>query len=471
MLAIDANKLRGINKFEHLSDLLDSLDFATTKTKTARTYLNLLGYLKQDSGSSKLTVQFKTALNHFQEELGLPASDNLDQHSWTILHRLTSFEQPSTCPSLIERYAYTPAMQRAVALRLRILGLLPAQHSLADIETGLTAFKALLHKIAWDLPSQSKPHELLQRLFTYDELVRRINAYQVKHNVSLGINHHLIKIELYLLGFDISPSAAPHRPFTHGEIYRYQQVSKTSTRYSARSARAKYFHALIEFWRTQAYSLARAQREAKSVNLTTLDKLVNSTQASQDKQTYISVNQLEQQVLSLPQKKQKDLLELELNRQGSRLYDGIQRVLKNFVSRFRKYMSALYVAIKNIARLLLHYAQQGYRQIKTSLQTAAESIKMLFETEVAIPPEAPVLIMQRTKNCDFNLLVEPDADEQMVRAASGFICERLNAVTSAIRILADLIKTTLSILQLSSHKIVILLALTKTLKKYKLQHL
>lgn len=258
-----------------------TVELNASRTRTVRTRLYLLGYLKKDNESGLVDSKLKQAIQQFQREAELDPCGHVDGDTWTALQEMVGFE----CPSNLEEWASAAAgggikpyraLMRAIKLRLFALGLLEYKQTKKQekVSKALEKFRLIAQILRLtDEPLSAAPSPMTRLLrFTPRPPLppsstritspiawpkRAIPSPSTGRNISPGaklkndkkIRHLLRKIELWLLGYDVKLNG------------KSRYVIPTANRPYAPASYPFYF-TLFQFW----YDSGKRKRSPKSGN-------------------------------------------------------------------------------------------------------------------------------------------------------------------------------------------------------------
>lgn len=412
---------------------------------TARTRLWLLGYLAKDSESPDLDPALATALASFQRDAAI-AETGLGNQTWAALDELVGFE--SAAGVHMERWVgqskRTPALLRAVAVRLRVLGFLPPDTrpplARAVLDPGLARFADLVNFLG--LPDRPlAPDYRLQTLhflFDQDGLVKRLAVPRSRPALSPQDRQRvsrfficMAKIELWLLGFEVRPDGSDDFPVPGQQPYGAE--------------RFPLFHALRSFWLhrgrldSRDWPEVRARAGAISAELFAELDAIERESRSLDAQT--GVQRLYARIDELEQPDQAVIWEhIRAGSAGgapagaaagttsavaprpirSRLWDGIARAWRWFLSivhKARLRMQQFLAWARNLARLVHHHALGAFRELRAVIDALRRAVGTLFAARPVFDP--PHLVIRRDRDLDQIVYLGAAADPARVRARAA----------------------------------------------------
>jgi hypothetical protein len=409
---------------------------AGARVATARTRLWQLGYVAADSESPALDPALADAIARFQRDAGL-AARGLDEPTWAALDELVGFESAAHMETWVGRSERTPALLRAVAVRLRVLGFLAPETrpplARAVLDPGLKRFADLVNFLGLS-PAPLQPTyrlETLRFLFDQDGLVARLARPLRRPRPSARDRQRagrfficMSKIELWLLGFDVPLDGSGDFPVPSHEPY-------------AASA-FPLFHALRSFWQhrgrldNRTWPEVRARAGTISAELFTelVDMTHDSRRADPQHGTQLLYERIDQMHPT-------DQAEIWAHIQASdpaaapagsaraaavrplrsRLWDGVRRAWRWFLSAARKARMRIqqFAAwARNLARLVHHHALAAYRELRAVIDALRRAAGTLLAERPVFDP--PHLVIRRDRDLDQRLYLDAAADPARVRA-------------------------------------------------------
>jgi hypothetical protein len=363
----------------------------TVRTAVVAERLWLLGYLAkrsdaEDPGDSKSWRQFLDAVRRFQGDAGLKADRWVGEKTWRALQQLVSFETPTEVRLHAERGMPGKALIRATRLRLWALGLLsnrptPAARHDAIPTRAIGRFWLLVRRLGmapFDAP-QPELLEAIERLFDQDRLVsgaaasstvhprdRRRRAFtylgdkrerrQVDPQVR-GFLVCLVKVELWLLGFDVDIDGQPD----------YLVVGFEAARGTRKNRKLR--KALGEFWRhVRRTSAARRRVFTERITPELFGALADppvhkaAAEIADDYSLEASETIRDTRQIEEAWREGKSL--------GMRLWDGLKRIWRWLSRGVRKILDVG----KNLLRGFYRYALKAFQIVRFSARVVARSI-------------------------------------------------------------------------------------------------
>jgi hypothetical protein len=409
------------------------------RVATARTRLWLLGYLPADSESPDLDPALAAALGGFQRDAGIVES-GLGGKTWEALDELASFENPAHMERWVGQSKRTPALLRAVAVRLRVLGFLPPDTrpplARAVLDPGLRRFVDLVNFLG--LPDRplvpTYRLETLHALFDQDGLVERLARPRGRPALSSQDRQRvsrfficMAKIELWLLGLDVRPDGRDDFPVPSHQPYGPE--------------RFPLFHALRSFWlhrgRLDNRDWPEVRARAGAITAELFAELAAMAQESQAEDQQGGMQRLYKRINGLEQPDQMVIWEhIRAGDPGgapagapgtaavrpirSRLWDGIRRAWRWFLSiahKVRLRMQQFVAWARNLARLVHHHAVGAFRELRAVIDALRSAVGTLFATRPVFDP--PHLVIRRDGDLDQIIYLDAAADPARVYARAA----------------------------------------------------
>jgi len=390
-----------------------SKELVESRIRTIRTRLYLLGYLKRDNKSAGIDENLKKAIRTFQGEAGLKQDSWVGAKTWRALQELVSFEHPSNIGRWMRPQHPNPALERAIKLRLFVLGFLRSKQSKDQnkINEALKKFVKIA-EILHLTDSRLLPDYSIQTiaaLFDQDHIAERLagtGEFFIDHcpaelsekQAQRSIRRFIVcvaKIELWLLGYDVRPDGTGKFEVPPYSIYSPEKYPL--------------FHALHNFWTDNGRSTKDARKIAKEIKgifFITLLRLQQEGERSLDTndshKLYEALVQADLNVL--------DKVWQQIKSIGSRIWDGLKRAWGWFKSLVIKGVKKITAWAKNIARLTYQYAIHAFTTVKRILKAMSKFI--LHKTY----PGSDInhLVIQRDNDFDYRLFMSPGRHIEVV---------------------------------------------------------
>ncbi len=431
-LRIGLDEVQKNSLFVPLPDTEPKTSKDRSRIKTIRNRLSNLGYLTKDSGSPHLDPILKGAIEAFQEEAGLINDGWVGEITWRALQELVSFETSIDLLRWLPGGRAGPALRRAAALRLFVLGLANEKPTSAevDLSQGLNALAEVwtVLKLGSSASPPAPNLEWLNRLFNQDQLVKKLSGIVKPVSKPELIKTHgfllnVAKIELWLAGYDVPPTGydlkmeKPSKKLI-AEVGKLELWMKSGsiTQFFRIKKNRKFYNALKLFWDDQG-------EDEKTVLRRTIDFLEYFPSF------FAIIDQgLEAQKVMSPDEKQEKLEAFitqnpnqipaawqKLRSFGNRVWDGIRRVwgwLKNLL---RRAVDKLITIGINLSRLIHDFSLGAYTVVANVYKSFAESFHILTQPYLPMS-SAEIAIISHDKDFDFKVYVNQAADGQKVTA-------------------------------------------------------
>jgi hypothetical protein len=419
---------------------------------TIRTRLYLLGYLKRDNHSPRIGDRLKSAIHRFQIEAGLEADSWVGRQTWTALQELVSFEHPSNLDKWFAEGPLKPALQRAIKLRLFVLGFLPSKqtHNKDKLQTALEKFVA----VAGILKLHHRPlhpglvFETINVLFDQDALAAQLGRTgqnfmkyrpaDISEKVAGRLIHKFTvccaKIELWLLGYDV-PLDGRAKFDTPGrtEIHSYLP------------ARYPTFHAFYSFWLQNGLSKKKARKRAVDVTGFFFGTLLDLQQKGN---RIADANQSEQlyQVLVKEKKNMLDRVWEQIKTIGSRIWDGLKRVWRWLKSIIKGVAKKIGVWVKNIARLAYQYALNAFPIARRLIDITKATVSFLVRKTLK-DSDINHIVISRDHDYDYRLYVNPGNNRDKTKATLTEFYRQAYLFNIGMRVLGILASTLVTVIK------------------------
>ena len=261
--------------------------------KVLRNRLFRLGYLDRDSEQGVIGGPLRQAITAMQTEAGLTVDGWVGMQSWQALQELFAFEPVTHLSQWVDAFGVTPALKRAICLRLASLGMIakaPKQVSLESLEELWNSWLRTLALLGVGF-SEDERHIgdtlPVMLMFDLDTLRERLvnNRQGIMRRINQGTSQEktllrrflacTIKIELWLLDYDgIKPDGVyPNAPFRRRKVHK-------GNRYHY----SKFYKAIREYWHyhgKKAPSYLKSRRVNVLFNTITLMVAANREDADQ----------------------------------------------------------------------------------------------------------------------------------------------------------------------------------------------
>lgn len=441
--ALDQGSANGVLADE---DMAQGLELAV-----ARTWLSLLGYLKDDNKKRTLDEPLRTGLARFCVDAGIEPPENAwNEQVLNTLSRLLSFEQ--TMPEdagdgqfvtgrFLDFDLASPLMLRAVTVRLYALDLtlkLPGkQPDKTEVERGLEKLSRIHSLLQLDALPAGINRETIAALFDHKRVVLRLR--QEKHVLTLAHsadsrvqtrrdNKALVKdyvnaigrIELWLIGYLARP--------------REKMWPRDTTNRSLPTA-------MRAFWRDQPESERPSRDRIENLDGFFFDRVQAVMESVADDEPLLD-DELQEKLLSDPELARK--VERETESLGSRFVDGVRRVARFIIGWIRKGLGGLVALARNIAAVLASKVRNVFSAARDVIFSIGESWKFL--TRKPLPGSDPRhLIMIHDRDFDFQLVLNPMAMPAKVLRISQAVTAMAGLFSQTARLVDQLVTTFIGI--------------------------
>jgi hypothetical protein len=417
----------------------------------ARTWLFLLGYIKDDNKKKSLDGQLQTGLARFCVAAGIEqAKDGLSDQILDALTRLLSFEpplpdEPGGGNKAIDRFGnfdlHSPLMLRAISVRLYALDLtkkLPGkQLSKAEIIRGLAKLSEVFSLLQLDSLPAGLTQEAVDALFDHKLPVQRLrkekHALTLAHPPGSGAHQRrkskaLVKsyvnaigrIELWLIGYLSRP--------------REKMWPRDASNRSLPAA-------MRAFWRDQPETERPSRAHLEDLTGFFFDRVQVVMESVADDE-HAQEEELQQKLLNDPELARK--VKRETESLGSRLIDGIRRVARFIAGWIRKGLGGLIALARNIASVLASRARNVFAAVRDVVFSIGDSWKFL--TSKPLPGSDPQhLVMIHDRDFDFMLLVNPQAKPDRVLSISSTVAAMARLFSYTSRLVDQLVSAFINI--------------------------
>jgi len=430
-----------------------------SRFKTIRNRLFILGYLEKDTGRGNIDATLKKAIRAFQKEAGLEEDGWVgEEETWPALQELVSFETPINLLQWFNAAAPKPALRRAVALRLFVLGLREKRPTSfdEDIESGLLYFGRI-----WQIlnlgETQSPPGlnlEWLELLFDMDGLTRRLSEARTQlTQKELMEVHSLVinaaKIELWLMGYPVRPSGYDLEKreisYTGPDDLTALDVwtkSKTVTQYYAVKRRIKFHKALHRFWIDHG-------RDDKTADQSSVNFLQNFPQFFQivdeglrtDKDLSTAHRQEDLEAFIKDRREQIPLVWETLKKIGARIWDGVRRVWGWFKRMITTFKNKVLEIGTNLSRIIYDFALGSFTVVANVFKSFGTAIEFIIKP-IMPGSNAEHVVFFRDLDFDPKVVIQSSADRRNIANC----CETLLQKTRLFTFGCHVIGTFVSIL-------------------------
>ena len=419
---------------------------------TIRTRLYLLGYLKRDNHSSSIGDKLKSAIHQFQIEAGLEADSWVGRQTWTALQELVSFEHPSNLDKWFAKEPLKPALQRAIKLRLFVLGFLPSKQTRDNdkVQAALEKFVAVAEVLRLHdgplLPGLV--HETIKVLFDQDALAAQLGragkdfmkyrpadiTEKAAGRLVYKFTVCCAKIELWLLGYDVPlDGRAKYDTPGRSEIHSYLP------------ARYPTFHAFYSFWLQNDQNEKDARKLAAGVTGFFYETLLDLQQKGD---RIADADQSEQLYKVLVKEKKNNLESIweQIKTIGSRIWDGLKRVWRWLKSIIKKVAKKIGIWVKNIARLAYQYALNAFPIARRLINITKATVSFLVRKTLK-DSDVNHIVINRNHDYDYRLYVNPGGNRDKTKATLTAFYRQAYLFNIGMRVLGILASTLVTVIK------------------------
>lgn len=410
-----------------------------SRVRTTRSRLSLLGYMK-DNRSPEVDRSLRHAIRRFQIDAGLRVDGWVGEKTWTALQELVSFEHPSNIHEYFDDGKPRDALVRAAKLRLFVLGLLDKKNprKWERVEAALKRFADLAGILGLH-PRPLTPAltpETLRVLFDQDGITERLGRAGADftghrpadmskakfQRVVSGFVVSVAKVELWLLGFDVTPD---------GET-RFDVPPATNR---APPRRYRLCHALYQFWGFFFRSAKPRHELARRITPEFFRRLSRiqsdgSRMPIDSDAVYRTLARQDERTLGLVWDGLKSL--------GSRIWDGMKRVWSWFRAWFRSVGRQLQKWVTNLARLAMRLALGAFQTVR-NLMKMVSTIASVLRHRTLPGSDVKHIVIHRDADFDYRVYVNPARAVDRVYELLDEFRTRAMRFAAGVRILGLLI--------------------------------
>ncbi|MFZ5773337.1 MAG: peptidoglycan-binding domain-containing protein [Thermodesulfobacteriota bacterium] len=409
------------------------------RLRTIRSRLAGLGYLRQDAGLLIRDPLLIHAIKKFQQDAGLTTDGWVGRQTWQALQELVSFERQGDIGRwFIGNNSPCRALERAIALRLQVLGLTdtPAGREPAGLAAGLRHLQSVAAFL--QLPGKEKIRPevcpaTIALLFDQDLLVEGLAA---GHPLPNDADHPLFafaacmaKVELWLAGYEVTPNG-----------YEGKEFFRPTPQILLLGNDSRLFAALAAYWRdhgkkeespllAQRFAgefpaffrmIAAAIRAGKGLAATEKSAMISRMAGKQPEQ----LAAIWQTALSL----------------GGRLWDGLGRTAGWFHNLTRQPGGKMVGIGRNISRLVYHQAMTAFALARQALQDFPELLDQAFARE-SRGSDPRHIMMRHDRDLAFKVYVNPLGDPAQINQFLDQVSRTAASFAAACRIIALCLST------------------------------
>ena len=413
-----------------------------SRIRTIRSRLACLGYLGHDSGLPIIDLFLIRATKKFQQDAGLTEDGWVGRQTWQALQELVSFESPRHTTRWFAGNGPCPALERAIALRLQVLGLTDTLtfNEPAKLTAGLLHLQSVAAFL--QLPGDLRPEvcpATISLLFDQDLLVEGLAA---GHPLPNDLDHPLFsfaasvaRVELWLAGYDVTPAGFQEKEFFRPtpQILLLRNDARLCT-------------ALTAYWQdhgkkeespllAQRFAcefpaffrmIAAAIRTGKGLAATEKSAMISHLVAKQPEQLEI-IWQTEQAL-------------------NGQMWDGMGRTT-GWLHNLQRQAGGKTVGIgRNISRLVYHQAMTAYDIARQALQAFPGQLDRLCQRE--LPGSDPRhIMMQHDRDLDFKVFINTCGDQEKINQFIATVTRTSRSFTATCRIIAVCMATLSSLIR------------------------
>ncbi len=431
----------------------------SSRMRTIRNRLFMLGYMEADSGRGNLDGPLEAAIAAFQQEAGLEVDGWVgEQETWPALQELVSFETRLDPLKWFRKGKPMKALLRAVGLRLFVLGLLPENPAGGDFdrEQAMRRFGDIWQRVGLKMPAASPGFNLgwLWMLFDQDRIVEQLGALKaLPGKKDLERTHSFIlnaaKIELWLMGYKVVPNGydLEQRKVRRADAdgmrkWDLLKLSRTLTQYYFLKKSFNLYKALCLFWKDNGEKEETA--EALSVDFLgdfpRFFAFVNSGLLAHEAMTD-DQKQIRIEAFISTKKHKRDIPAIwhSVKTLGGRIWDGMRRIWGWFTRMLQTAKAKILKIGLNLSRLIYNFALQSFTVVANVFKSIGAVIDVLVHSCVSGAENRKVSLW---KDGDFDLcmLVDDSAGPQEIRQCCSAIAHKVGLFSFGCRVLATIVR-------------------------------
>jgi len=237
------------------------------------------------------------------------------------------------------------------------------------------------------------------------------------------------KIELWLLGYDVTPGG--------------EASFKTPPSFPYKSERFSLYHALVTFWEDCGRSTRQARELALNLSGELFRQMILAAEEAEGAPDPLSAEKLFD-TLSGADEKQHLSIWKEIQRIGSRIWDGLRRAWRWLKALILRGIRKTVAWIRNTARLVFRYASNAFRVVKRAFENATKAIRFLLHKTV--PGSDPNhLALHRDGDFDYQIFVNRTADPAVVERLLAEFTRQTESFRLTLRVLGALVRAVTSL--------------------------
>lgn len=416
-----------------------------SRLRTIRSRLTGLGYLRHDSRLTILDPFLIDAIKKFQEDAGLTTDGWVGRQTWHALQELVSFERQGDIGRWFTGNAPCPALERAIALRLHVLGLADtlACNEPAKLAAGLQHFQRVAAFLHLPGKMEIRPEvcpATIALLFNQNLLVEGLAAGQSP--LPNDLDHPLFsfalcvaKVELWLAGYDVTPAG-----------YEGNEFFRPTPQILLLRNDARLCTALAAYWQdhgkkeespllAQRFAcefpaffrmISAAIRAEKSLAATEKSAMISHMVAAQPEQ----LEAIWRTTLAL----------------GGQMWDGTGRVFGWLHNLTQQPGGKAVVIGRNIARLVYHQAMTAYDIARQALRDFPRQLNGVYQRQWQGSDPGHIM-MQQDRDLDFKVYINSQGDLEKIAQFIDGVEQTSASFITTCRIIAAFLSTLRSVIR------------------------
>jgi len=458
-LAQDFDLARSRGIFNPLPEEEPRESHDASRIRTIRSRLAWLGYMRHDSRLPIIDPLLIHAIKKFQQDAGLTPDGWVGRQTWHALQELVSFESPRHIARWFTGNCASPALERAIALRLHVLGLTDTLtfDDPAKLAAGLRQFQtiaAFLH-----LPEEDVRPEIcaatIALLFDQDLLVEGLAALQSPlpdegDHPLFSFAACAAKVELWLAGYDVTPAGFLGKEFFQpARVKRRgrQRQRKTTERQSPLlSDDSRLFSALTSYWQDhgkEGESPLLAQRFASEFPI--FFSMISAAVTAQKSLSEPEKSTMLYHMVAKQPAQLEAIWQTALSL-GGQMWDGIGRT-SGWLHNLQRQPGGKVVGIgRNISRLVYHQAMTAYEMARQALQAFPAQLDTLFRREMAGSDPHHIIICH-DRDLDFKVYINSRGNQEKICQFIDQLAQTSASFAATCRIIAVVISSLSSLIR------------------------
>ncbi|MBU0968899.1 MAG: peptidoglycan-binding protein [Proteobacteria bacterium] len=450
-LAQDFDIARSNGIFDPLPEEAPRESHDASRTRTIRSRLACLGYLRLDSRLPIIDPLLIHAIKKFQHDAGLTEDGWVGRQTWQALQELVGFESPLHINRWFAGNFPNSALQRAIALRLHVLGLTdtPAFDDPDKLDAGLhrlQAVTAFLHLSAQDIKPEICP-ATIALLFDQDLLVQGLAAElsplpEDGDHPLFSFAASLAKVELWLAGYDVAPDGYQGKEFFKRTPIRRRgrQRMPLGQQPLLLSDDAKLFTALTTYWQDhgkEGESPGLAQRFAGEFPL--FFRMIDAALRARNSLPESEKSAMIYHVVAKQPEQLEAIWQTALSL-DDQIWDGMGRVFGWLHNLTRRPDGKEIVIGRNISRLVYHQAMTGYDIARQALQAFPAQLDNIFQRELQ-GSDPHHIMMCHDRDLDFKVFINGRGDQEKINQFIDQVTLTSRSFAATCRIIGVFVST------------------------------